>query len=129
MKDGPIERDVTFTEDDVKSWCDRNDDLNPLHLDERAASNGPFSERVVPGLMILDSISGMLSEMGEEGETVILAGVSATRFREPVLLGEAVSFTVQRVEDDLNFETADFEARVPERNVLAASGTVTLAVE
>lgn len=123
------EREVVFTESEVESWCERNNDPNPLHTDPDAAQDDVFGERVVPGMMLLDKLSGMLVELGNDDETVILSGITAARFRDPVLLGETVTFTTEIVEEDKRFTAVDFEARVEERGSLVARGTVNIVVE
>lgn len=123
-----VERTVTFDEDDVREWCERHDDSNPLHLDEEAAADGPFGRRVVPGIMLLDKLSGMLTEMGGEDDDVILAGVTASRFRDPVLLGEEVTLSVEVAEDKNTMTIVDFDARVEERGSLVAHGTLSIVI-
>jgi Acyl dehydratase len=123
------ERAVQFTEEDVEAWCDRNDDNNPLHLDEHAASLGTFGERVVPGMMLLDHVSGMLTAFGDEHENVVLAGITAARFRDPILLGETVNISTTVADEDKRFTYVDFEARVPERGSLVANGTISILID
>jgi acyl-CoA hydrolase len=66
--------------------------------------------------------------MGDDGEEVILAGVTAARFRDPVLLGETVTFTLSEIEEGQNFITMDFEARVEERKSLVANGALSVVI-
>ncbi len=124
-----MSREVTFTEDMVQDWCETSRDPNPLHIDEEAAAEGTFGQRVVPGLMLLDYVSGMLTALGDEDETVILSGITAARFRDPVLLDETVTISVEIVEEDKRFTAVDFEARVEERGSLVANGTMNIVID
>lgn len=123
------ERQVTFTEEDVEDWCERNDDMNPLYVDSEAAEEGTFGRRVVPGMMLMDKLSGMLTELGDEGETVILSGITAARFRDPVLFDETVSISTEIDEEDKRFTAVNFEARVEERGSLVANGIVNVVID
>lgn len=124
-----MSREVTFSAEDVQEWCDRADDPNPLHTDAEAAAEGTFGQRVVPGLMLMDYVSGMLTNLGDEDETVILSGITAARFRDPILLDETVTISVEIVEEDKRFTAVDFEARVEERGSLVANGTINVVID
>lgn len=124
-----MNREVTFTEDDVQEWCERVDDPNVLHTDAEAAAEATFGQRVVPGFMLMDHLSGMLTDLGGEDETVILSGITAARFRDPILLDETVTISVEIVEEDKRFTAVDFEARVEERGSLVANGTVNVVID
>jgi len=124
-----MKRDVTITEEMVEEWCETSRDSNPLHIDADAASEGTFGQRVVPGLMILDYISGMLANLGDDDENVILSGITAARFRDPVLLGETVTISTEVVEEDKRFTGVDFEARVEERGSLVANGAMNVVID
>lgn len=125
-------KEYTFTELDVRKWCEQADDSNELHLGEQAAKDSPFSERIVPGMMLLDKVSGRITQYGDAFEpdsTVILAGVVAARFREPVLFDETVVVSAEKVEEDNQFTYLDFEVHVVERDVLCAHGTVSVVID
>lgn len=122
-------REVTFTEEDVEEWSVENDDYNPLYTDPEAASDGPFGRCIVPGMMILDNVSGMLLTLGDDDESVILSGVTAARFRDPVFVGETVTISIEVVEENRRFTSVDFEARVEARDSLVANGAVNVTIE
>lgn len=113
-----MNRTVSFDEQDVFKWKQSSDDWNDLY------DNG-----YVPNMMILDQISSMISEIGEEGETIILSGVTAARFRDPVLLDEEVEIELYDKEEGQNYTTIDFEARVIDRESLAAHGAISFVVD
>jgi acyl dehydratase len=122
-------RAVHFSEKDVEDWCESKDDPNPLHTDPEAASNGPFGERVVPGIMVLDYLSGALTRLGEEGETIILAGITAARFRDPVFFDETVTYELEILDDeDGYFTSVQFDCRVEARDTLVATGVASIVI-
>jgi acyl dehydratase len=123
-----IGRERTFTESDVDEWCERNGNPNPLHVDSHEALESSFGQRIVPAMMLLNQLPGMVSDIGGDDTEVILAGITAARFRDPVLLNETVKFTVFDLEEGENYSTVEFEARVEDRGSLAASGALTLVV-
>lgn len=123
------ERTVTFTPKEVSDWCNTHDDPNPIHTDTEAASESIFGQRVVPGMMVMDKLSGMLTALGDDDETVILSGITAARFRDPILLNETVTISMEIVEEDNRFTAVDFEVRVEERNSLAVNGTLSIVIE
>lgn len=91
-----VTNSVFFTEDDVESWCNDSGDSNPLHLDEEAAENHAlFDERVVPGMMLLDKVSGVITDWSESEEgTPVLTRISGVKFKEPVTLHKWVDVSV-----------------------------------
>lgn len=122
-----IERAVRFTEDDVLEWCQQANDQNPLHLSEDVAGDGPFGERVVPGMMVLDNVSGVLTEYGNRhDDNIILANLVSCRFREPIPIGSTVSISVSEADEDGKFTYFDFQARVDGQ--LCAHGTVSVVI-
>lgn len=123
-----LERVRTYSAEDVEEWCDTYDDPNPLHADAEDAEDGPFGEPVVPGLMLLNELSGMLTRMDPES-TIILAGVTAARFRDPVLLDEHVKFKVKVADEGPKFTHVDFEIRATDRGSLTAHGSFSIVVQ
>lgn len=124
-----MERTATFTEEDIQEWSEKHDNDNPLHLDEEVAAAAPFSQRIVPGMMLMDYLQGMLTAVGDEDETVILSGITAARFRDPVLLDETVTFEIEVVEEDRRYTGVDFECRVEERGSVVANGALNVVVK
>lgn len=109
-----VTNSVFFTEDDVEDWCIESGDSNPLHLDEEAAENHAlFDERIVPGMMLLDQVSGLITQWSEkEGGTPVLSRVSGVKFKEPVPLHKwvDVSVEVDDVEDGVYILFFEVEA-------------------
>lgn len=123
-----VAREVEFTEPDVVDWCYKSNDHNQLHLSKSEAADGPFGERIVPGMMVLDQVSGLLSQYGETVDgSVILANIVACRFRDPIPLDEEVLISVEESDEDQRFTYLDFEARC--NGALAVHGTVSIALD
>lgn len=124
-----IERTTIFFEDDVEAWCQYSHDFNPIHIDVEKAEGSTFGQRVVPGMMVMDQLSGMLTALGGDEQEVILAGITAARFRDPVLFDEPIEYTIEVDEVGKQFVTVDFEVRAPERDSLTAHGVLSIVIK
>lgn len=123
-------RTVTFDEAWVRDWCETNDDPNPIHTDAAVAEESSFGQRIVPGMMIINQLSGMMTTLGEDDDEVIFAGITAARFRDPVLLDEEVTFEFIDYEEGNSFDTVEFEARVEDRGEsLVANGALSVVIK
>lgn len=123
-----VEREVSFSAEEVRDWCDQAGYSNGIHLSEQEAADSVFGERVVPGMMILDQVSGLVERYGSiEGEYAILANVVACRFRDPIPLDEEVTISVKESDSDNSFTYLDFEARTWDE--LAVHGTVGVVIK
>lgn len=96
-----VARHFTFSEDEVRAWCQQANDHNPLHLDQQAAEDHPiFEERIVPGMMMLDKVSGLLTQWGETKDgDVILRNIKNVTFHEAVPLDHEVTITLDEARD------------------------------
>lgn len=115
-----VSREVSFGESEVSDWCDDSGDLNHLH------------QRVVPGMMLLDQVSGLVTELGEEIDpdaSIIPSGIVGVRFRDPLLLDEKVEISANVEHSDKRFTYIDFEARAIERDSLVTHGTISVVVD
>ena len=124
-----LEKHYIFNEDRVTDWCDKCGDANPMHVDESAAEDSIFGKRTVPNMMILDRVSGMLSQMAEDDEDVILSNLAGIRFRDPIFFNEAVTINLDLHEKDKRTASFDLEVRVPERESLVVTGALTVVVK
>lgn len=123
-----IERTHTFDEDEVVEWCEKNGNPNPLHVDSDEALESSFGQRIVPGMMLLNKLPGMVSDIGGSDTEVVLAGITAARFRDPVLLNEEVVCKTHDFEEGEINATVEFEIRVPQRGSLAATGALSIVI-
>lgn len=124
MNTTDVSSTYTFDAESVEEWCEQAGDSNEIHLDEDAASSSEFGERIVPGMMILDKVSGLLEQLGTDDETVVIHTIVGVRFRDPISLDEPVEIGVEIVEEDDRFTTVEFTARTTEK--LAVQGSVNI---
>lgn len=123
------DREVTFYESKVEAWCESKRNENPLHTDSQWAEDSTFGQRIVPGMMLFDEISSMYADLGDDDETVVLSGITAARYRDPVLIGETVTISAEIVEEDDRYTGIDFECRVEERGSLVANGAINVVID
>ena len=127
MKDF-YQKAIAFDETGVEEWCETHDDSNPIHIDETAADASMFGDRVVPGLLLLSEVSGMLTALGENDETVILAGITAARFREPLYFDQTVTISVSVGDgsESNNVTPVDVEARTSDTIIM--NGVINVVI-
>lgn len=116
-----VSKQLSFSEDEVQEWCEKAGDSNEIHLNEDALSDNPFfDERVVPGMMLLDKVSGLITQWSktQDDVTPVISRMSNTIFHEPVYFDEEVQVAIEQedAEDDmriLRFEVTDSVAAEP----------------
>lgn len=127
-----VAKEFSFSEDEVTKWCAQAEDHNGLHLNESVvADNDFFDERVVPGMMLLDKVSGLITQWSEAQNadgTPVISRMSNIVFDEPVYFDEEITFSVEAETEDseedlyvVRFEVTDSVAAEPR-----ASGYVTV---
>lgn len=86
----------TFRQDDVLAYAGLTGDMNPLHIDARAASRGRFGRPVVHGMLTASLFSRLLAMDLPGPGTIYLR--QSLRFARPVWPGEEVvaSVTIAR---------------------------------
>ena len=117
-------KEYTFTEREVREWCERSDNSNSLYLDG--------SDRIVPLPMIIDVASGRAETLVDVREPEL--GVFASSIKtfprgEALRLEEAVEITAEFDFDDERYSYVYFEARATERDTVCAEGYVSVLVE
>ena len=88
----------TFTDEDVRRFVEITGDTNPLHVDDRFASQTQFGRRVLHGMLTASILSTMVG--------MLLPGTGAVyrsqtiRFLRPVFVGETVTahFVVRSID-------------------------------
>ena len=83
----------TISESDVYLFAGITGDLNPAHVNDYAAKNGIFGERIVHGILVTGLISAAIG-MKLPGEGTIYLEQDA-RFIKPVKIGDTVTATVE----------------------------------
>lgn len=89
------------TPDLINTFAEVSGDENPLHLDEEAAEEGPFGERIAHGMLTASFISAALAEL--DGE-IIYTGQNLS-FDRPVTIGDTLTIEVVTQGDGLNGST------------------------
>lgn len=85
-----------FSAEEVEQFARLSLDANPLHLDEAAAADSIFGQRVVHGALVASLFSALLG-MKLPGEGTIYLGQNSS-FKAPVYLDEEITATVEVIE-------------------------------
>ena len=85
-----------FSDSDVMLFAEISGDRNPVHINDIAAKNSVFGQRVVHGALVLSTISALLGEK-LPGEGTIYLG-QESKFIAPVFIGDTVTATCEVVE-------------------------------
>ncbi|MGI9292402.1 MAG: MaoC family dehydratase [Pseudomonadales bacterium] len=85
-----------FNNDDVEKFAIVSEDCNPIHLDETAAADSIFGQRVVHGMLVGSLFSALLGTK-LPGEGSIYLGQTLS-FKAPVFIGEEVTASVEILE-------------------------------
>ncbi|MFC7046237.1 MaoC family dehydratase [Halobacteriaceae archaeon GCM10025711] len=86
----------TITADEIEQFAALSGDENPVHLDESAAADTRFGERIAHGILVAGSISAALAKI--EGTVIYLD--QDLSFERPVYVGDDVT-AVCELEADL----------------------------
>lgn len=86
----------TITESDVGLFAGITGDLNPVHLDDEAASRSMFKGRIAHGMLTAGLISAVLGTRLPGPGTIYLS--QSLRFTKPVRIGETVTARAEVVE-------------------------------
>lgn len=109
---------------EVRLFADISEDRNPIHLDEDAAADSVFRERIAHGMLSASLFSALLGERLPGHGTIYLS--QNLRFTAPVRLGDEVtaSVTVTAVELPKRRVTLDCIARVGDTVVIKGEAIV-----
>ena len=86
----------TITADEIEQFAALSGDENPVHLDESAAADTRFGERIAHGILVAGSISAALAKI--QGTVIYLD--QDLSFERPVYVGDDVT-AVCELEEDL----------------------------
>lgn len=112
---------VTFDEETVNEWKNCH---NVTYGGEEI-----FGEETVPGFMLVDELAGVVNSLADENEDMVVSGITAVRFRDPVLIGEDVKYSVSVMNETPNYTELDFSCRAVERDSLAVLGSVQVIIK
>ena len=80
-----------ITDETVHEFAKLSGDTQPLHLDERYASNTRFGRRIAHGALLVGMVSAVLGvEMAGQDATIIFLGLNVN-FINPVYVGDEVT--------------------------------------
>lgn len=92
-------RGVTVTESHVVQFSGLTGDQAWLHMDEVAASGGPFGGRIAHGLLLLSLTGGLMYDHSSSWPLANY-GYDRVRFTAPVFLGDTVHLEVRCTRKD-----------------------------
>lgn len=117
-----------FTEKDVLSFAEVSTDNNPLHIDEEAAKNGMFGQRVVHGILVTGLISSVLGTKLPGAGAVYLG--QEVKFRRPVFFNDEITAICELIELKEEKHIAIFKTTcVNQHGVEVITGTATVMVK
>lgn len=82
-----------FSSEDVIAFAGVSEDANPIHLDDAAAAESIFGQRVVHG-MLVGSLFSALIGMKLPGKGSIYLGQNLS-FKAPVMIDDEITATVE----------------------------------
>ncbi len=82
-----------FSYEDVLSFSRLSLDTNPIHIDQRYASQTKFGKQIVHGMLVSSLFSGLLGEQLPGRGTIYLG--QTVKFIRPVFLNEEVEASVE----------------------------------
>ena len=89
-----VTRGRTITEADVVNFAGLSGDFIELHVNEEFAKASPFGRRIAHGALVFSVATGLMTQMGEIGDTVIaFYGIDKLRFTKPVFIGDTIHAT------------------------------------
>ncbi len=84
------------TEELVRIFAEISGDKNPIHLDEKYASQTRFKKRIAHGLYVSSFISALIANELPGAGTIYLD--QSLSFKKPVYLGDWINTTVEVLE-------------------------------
>ncbi|WP_245805897.1 MaoC family dehydratase [Bacillus alkalicellulosilyticus] len=107
----------TITDQDVLTYGNVSNDMNPLHFDEDVAKSLGFSNRIVHGMLSMGFCLKLLHPWLSDGAFV--TNMKAT-FHSPLLVGDSLTITGESVHNVIYFNG------VNSVNVKVISGEMTV---
>ena len=86
-----------ITDETVREFAELSGDTQPLHLNDRYASDTRFGKRIAHGALLVGMVSAVLGvEMAGQEATIIFLGLSVN-FINPVYIGDEVKVNCEVV--------------------------------
>lgn len=91
----------TITEADIVSFAALTGDMNRVHVDDEAARQGPFGQRIAHGLLVVSYMAGLntrtiVNQLLEPSMLALLG--TECRFTKPTLAGDTITVDIEVVE-------------------------------
>ncbi len=83
----------TITDADIVLYAGLTGDLNPVHINDVAAAQSPFKQRIAHGMLTMGLVSAVLGMQLPGPGTIYLK--QDIRFTAPVYIGDTVTATVR----------------------------------
>ena len=87
----------TITESDIATFAQLSGDFNALHMDAEFAQQSVYGRRIAHGLLIQSIATGLASQTGFIGKTVVGFREVSCKFVAPVFIGDTVRVTMEVV--------------------------------
>ncbi|MCL4158562.1 UNVERIFIED_CONTAM: hypothetical protein GTU68_012634, partial [Idotea baltica] len=82
-----------FSSEDVVQFADVSEDNNPIHLDDAAAAESIFGQRVVHGMLVGSLFSALIgTKLPGKGSIYLGQNLS---FKAPVMIDDEITATVE----------------------------------
>lgn len=121
-----LSREITkvIGDAEIHSFADLSEDRNPVHLDDAAAANSVFKERVAHGMLSASLFSAVIGERLPGHGTIYLG--QNLKFTAPVRPGDKVTarVTVREINLDKARVGLDCVALVGDKTVIKGDATV-----
>ncbi len=116
----------TITEDDILMYSAVSLDRNPIHLDEEAARQSRFGERVAHGMLSASLISAILGMYLPGPGTIYMR--QSLMFRAPVRIGNTVRAMVEIVDLKLSGKRATLRTTCTVKEAVVIDGEACVLV-
>jgi len=117
----------TIASQDVIDFARVTGDLNPIHIDDLAASKSIFKKRVIHGALINALFSGVLGMRLPGNDCIYLK--QETKFVKPAFIDDTIEARVEVLEIDYERKRVVLKTEaINQHNELVAVGTATVLV-
>ena len=116
----------TVSESDFDAFAELSGDYNPLHMDERYATETPFGSRILHG-MFLGSMVSRLVGMHLPGKRALLLKESL-EFKKPVRAGDVITVSGTLVSKSEATRIIGIDVYISTRTGIIAQGSALVSV-
>ncbi|MBK3495187.1 hypothetical protein JFL43_10040 [Viridibacillus sp. YIM B01967] len=103
---------VIISANDVKKYAETSKDFNAIHLDFQSAVKAGFEREIVHGMLVMGIAESRLSTIFPTSVVVSYE----TKFIQPVLVGEVLTFSYVVIEEELDTIAIKIEATKENEN-------------